>query len=29
MEDDRPRMLKIEKKGEGIVTAGDIVHEAG
>ena len=29
MDDDRPRMLKIEKKGEGIVTAGDIVHDGG
>ena len=29
MDDDKPRMLKIEKKGEGIVTAGDIIHEAG
>jgi len=29
MDDDRPRMLKIEKKGEGVVTAGDIVHEGG
>lgn len=27
--DDRPRMLKIEKKGEGVVTAGDIVHDGG
>jgi len=29
MEDDRPRMLKIEKKGEGIVTAGTSSHEGG
>ncbi len=29
MDDDKPRMLKIEKKGEGVVTAGDIIHEAG
>jgi DNA-directed RNA polymerase subunit alpha len=29
MDDDRPRMLKIEKKGEGVVTAGDIIHEGG
>jgi len=29
MDDDKPRMLRIEKKGEGIVTAGDIIHEAG
>jgi DNA-directed RNA polymerase subunit alpha len=29
MDDDRPRMLKIEKKGEGIVTAGDITSEGG
>jgi DNA-directed RNA polymerase subunit alpha len=29
LDDDRPRMLKIEKKGEGVVTAGDIVHDAG
>jgi DNA-directed RNA polymerase subunit alpha len=29
MDDDRPRMLRIEKKGEGIVTAGDIIHEGG
>ncbi len=29
MDDDKPRMIRIEKKGEGIVTAGDIVHEAG
>jgi DNA-directed RNA polymerase subunit alpha len=29
MDDDRPRMLKIEKKGEGVVTAGDIVHDGG
>jgi DNA-directed RNA polymerase subunit alpha len=29
MDDDRPRMLRIEKKGEGIVRAGDIIHEGG
>ena len=29
MDDDRPRMLKIEKKGEGVITAGDIVHDGG
>jgi DNA-directed RNA polymerase subunit alpha len=29
MDDDKPRMLRIEKKGEGIVTAGDIIHEGG
>ncbi|HVN24304.1 MAG TPA: DNA-directed RNA polymerase subunit alpha [Syntrophorhabdales bacterium] len=29
MNDDKPRMLRIEKKGEGVVTAGDIIHEAG
>jgi DNA-directed RNA polymerase subunit alpha len=29
MEDDRPRMLKIDFRGEGIVTAGDIFSEGG
>jgi DNA-directed RNA polymerase subunit alpha len=29
MDDDRPRMLKIEARGEGTVKAGDIVHDGG
>ncbi len=29
IDDDRPRMIRIEKKGEGVVTAGDIIHDAG
>jgi DNA-directed RNA polymerase subunit alpha len=29
MSDDKPRVIKIDKKGGGEVTAGDIVHEGG
>jgi DNA-directed RNA polymerase subunit alpha len=29
MEDDRPRMLKIDARGEGPVKAGDIIHDGG
>ncbi len=29
MDDDRPKMLRIEAKGEGEVKAGDIVHDGG
>lgn len=29
MEDDRPRMLKIDARGEGVVKAGDIIQEGG
>jgi DNA-directed RNA polymerase subunit alpha len=29
MEDDRPRMLKIDTRGEGVVKAGDIIHDGG
>jgi len=29
IEDDRPRILKIDARGEGVVKAGDITQEGG
>ena len=29
IEDDRPRIIKIDARGEGVVKAGDITHDGG